>query len=257
MTNIIIYGVLGKMGKALLEAANENGEIKVVGGVDKFADDLNKTAFPFPVYKSLKEFDSKIKAEVVIDFSRPDALDDILEFCLKNNCGAVLATTGYSEIQNEQILSASKNIAVFQSYNMSLGVNLLSNLINQAAKFLGDDFDVEIIEKHHNQKVDAPSGTALLLADSVSKAYSCGKTHIYDRHSKTGKREKNEIGISSVRGGNIVGEHEVMFIGKDETITFTHRATSKEIFITGALRAAVYIKDKKRGKYNMNSLTGN
>lgn len=252
MTNIIIYGAGGKMGKVVYDIAKNNAGIKIVGGIDKFAD---KTGLPFPVFKSLREFDSNIKCDVVIDFSRPDALDDILEYCLKNKCGAVLCTTGYSEEQKQQIAAASKSVALFQSFNMSLGINLLSNLINQAAKFLGDDFDVEIIEKHHNQKVDAPSGTALLLADSLSCAYSGGKKYVYDRHLKTDKRDSKEIGISSVRGGNIVGEHEIMFIGRDEVISFTHRATSKDVFALGALRAAIFIKDKKCGKFDMGHIT--
>lgn len=256
MINIAINGIFGKMGQAVLEASNDFPQLKIVFGVDKFFN-KNNAALPFPCYKNFKDIEAKIKADIVIDFSRPDALDDILEYCIKAKCNTVLATTGYSENQLKKISDASKDIAVFQSANMSIGINLLSKLINLAAKFLGEDYDVEIIEKHHNQKVDAPSGTALLLADSVSKAYPGGKTYIYDRHAKDDKRTKNEIGISSVRGGNIVGEHEIMFIGKDEVISFTHTATSRSILAAGALKAALFIKDKKCGKFDMDDMINN
>lgn len=252
MTNVIICGAGGKMGKVVLEISKNNPDIKIAGGIDKFSDAKD---FSFPVFKSFSE--CNISCDVIIDFSRPEALGDILKFCLKNKCGAVLGTTGYTGEQKEQINDAAKNTAIFQSFNMSLGINLISNLINQAAKFLGDDFDVEIIEKHHNQKVDAPSGTALMLADSVSKAFDDKKEYIYGRHDFTTARSKKEIGISSVRGGNIVGEHEVLFIGRDETISFTHKAASKDIFALGAIRAAIFLKGKKSGKYSMTDIINN
>ena len=250
MTNIIICGAGGKMGKVVFDIAKNNQNVKIVGGVDKFSDAKN---FAFPLFCDFSK--CNVPFDVILDFSHPDALDDILNFCIKNKKGAVLATTGYNESQKQKIKDASLKISIFQSFNMSLGINLLSNLVNLAAKFLKEDFDIEIIEKHHNQKIDAPSGTALMLADSISDAFEGGLNHVYSRHEKSEKRSKKEIGISSVRGGNIVGEHEVMFIGRDETISFTHKAASKEIFALGALRAAIFLKDKKPGLYSMKDLT--
>ena len=251
MTKILICGAGGKMGRVIASIAKDRKDIKIIGGVDKFAD---STDFDFPVFKNFDKFKS-IECDCLIDFSRPDALSEILNFCENMKCGAVLATTGYTDAQKQQINAASKKIAIFQSFNMSLGINLLSDLINRAANFLGDDFDIEIIEKHHSQKVDAPSGTAYMLADSAASAFKNGKKYVYDRHNISTKRDTNEIGISSVRGGNIVGEHEVMFIGRDETITLSHKAASKEIFALGAVKAAIFLKGKKAGKYDMSNLT--
>jgi len=250
MTNIIICGAGGKMGKVVFDIAKNNPNVKIAAGVDKFADPKN---FSFPLFSDF--FKCNVPHDVIVDFSHPDALDDILNFCIKNKSGVVLATTGYTEQQKQKIKTTSAKIAIFQSFNMSLGINLLCNLVNQAARFLKDDYDIEIIEKHHNQKIDAPSGTALMLADSVSNAFDGGLNHVYNRREKSEKRSKKEIGISSVRGGNIVGEHEIMFIGRDEIITFTHKAASKEIFALGALRAAIFLKDKKPGIYSMKDLT--
>ena len=166
----------------------------------------------------------------------------------------VIATTGYSPEQIEKIKEFSKTIPIFFTFNMSIGVNLLCSLAQKAAKILGNDFDIEIIEKHHNQKIDAPSGTAIMLANAINTQFGDTLNYEYDRHSKRNKRPKNEIGIHSVRGGTIVGEHDVVFAGRDEVITLSHQALSKEVFAVGALRAAKFISNKPAGLYDMNSI---
>ncbi len=249
MTKILIWGIGGKMGKNILECLPSFENAQCVGGVDKFADSKQ---FPVPVFKRGKDID--VKADVIIDFSRPDALDEILEYALANKTGIMLATTGYTPEQQAQIDEASKSIAVFQSSNMSLGVNLMIELCRKASNFLGDNFEVEIIEQHHNQKVDAPSGTALSIAQAINEEFDNSKEFVYGRSGKNSKRQNKEIGIHAVRGGTIVGKHDVLFIGKDEVITIKHEAQSRMVFAQGAIRAGLFLAIKKAGKYSMKDL---
>ena len=190
----------------------------------------------------------------MIDFSHPSALSSLLELGKKRRLPLVLCTTGYSKAQVEELKAASKEIPIFYSRNMSLGINLLIELSKKAAQVLGKGFDIEIIEKHHNQKIDAPSGTALMLADEISTVLPEEPKYVYDRHSRRMKREKNEIGIHSIRGGTIVGEHDVLFAGHHETITRSHTAQSKEVFASGAVNAAIYLCGKPAGLYDMSDL---
>lgn len=236
------------MGGFVASAANADGEISVVAGVDKI-----NNGEKFPIYSS---FDSvNVKADLIIDFSHPAMLDSMLGYALKNNMPVVIATTGYDSVQTEKIRAAAKKIPIFFTFNMSLGINLVAALAKKAAAVLGDSFDIEIIEKHHNQKLDAPSGTAIMLANGINSVFGDTLNYEYDRHSVRRKRPKNEIGIHSVRGGTIVGEHEVIFAGHDEVITLTHTAQSREIFAVGAVKAAKYIYGKPAGLYDMNNLT--
>lgn len=248
MTNIILCGAGGKMGKVISSGIKAYNDCKIVAGIDLYTD----CAADFPVYNSFDKVTEK--ADVIIDFSNPALLDSLLDFAKLNKIPTVIATTGYSAEQTEKIKSASKEIPVFFSFNMSLGVNLLTALAKKAASILGDAFDVEIIEKHHNLKIDAPSGTAIMLANAVNEALDDRMMYTYDRHSKREKRAKNEIGIHSVRGGTIVGEHDVIFAGHDEVITLSHHAASKEVFAEGAIKAAIFLADKPAGLYDMNNI---
>ena len=235
------------MGKKVLEASLKCDNIKACCGVDIACDCSNPN---YPIYDSFDKVTQKI--DVIIDFSAPATLDKVLEYCSKNNIPAVLCATGYSEQQIAKIKEYSSRIALFRSGNMSLGVNVLIDLVKKATAGL-EDFDVEIIEKHHNQKVDAPSGTALMLADAV-KDVDDQKFYTYGREGIVGKRDPNEIGIHAVRGGGIVGEHQVIFASNFETITLTHQATDRSVFADGAIKAALYITTKKTGLYNMNDV---
>ena len=246
MIKILISGALGRMGRKVYEACSENDKVTVVCGVDI----TEKKDGPFPVYPSFESV--KEKPDVIIDFSSPAALDSILSYAAANRRPAVLCATGYSEEQTAQIKKASEKTAIFRSANMSLGVNVLISLVKKAALLL-DGFDIEIIEKHHNNKIDAPSGTALMLADAIKEELP-EKFCIYGREGKVGKRNKDEIGVHAVRGGNIVGEHEVLFAGTNETLTFSHSAADRSVFAFGAVKAAVFISDKKNGLYNMSDL---
>ena len=248
MLNAIISGCGGYMGNVLTQLIEEDEQIEAVAGVDKTPPANRK----YPVYLSFE--DCTIDAQVVIDFSHPTALDSILEYALEKKCALVLAVTGYTEAQNHQILDASRSIPIFQSGSMSLGINLMKKLISQAAVALGDDFDIEIVERHHNRKLDAPSGTALLLADAINETIPSKKTYNCSRSGKTAKRTKDEIGIHAIRGGTIVGEHEVIFAGNDEIIEIKHTSLSRNIFASGALRAAKFIYDKEAGHYNMDDM---
>lgn len=247
MIKAILVGASGKMGKNITECAVSYDDIKIVAGVDKF-----NFGASFPIFSDFSEI--KIEADVIIDFSNPALLDELLKFAKEKNIPLVIATTGYTESQIKQIEEAAKYIPVFFTFNMSLGVNLLCSLAKRAAGILGDDFDIEIIEKHHNQKLDAPSGTAIMLANSVNEVFDDKLKYEYDRHTKRAKRSKNEIGIHSVRGGTIVGEHDVIFAGRDEVITLSHAAHSKQVFAMGALRAAKFIHNKPNGLYDMNDI---
>ncbi len=248
MTKIAIVGCNGKMGGFVAEAVRENAACETLFGVDAFG--VSKA--DFPVYKSFDE--AADKPDVIIDFSNPAALDGMLAYALENRIPCVICTTGYSQEQVARIKAASEQIAVFYSGNMSLGINLLIELAKQATKVLGGSFDIEIVEKHHNLKVDAPSGTALMIADAVSDTLEQEPQYVYDRHSYRKKRSKNEIGIHSVRGGTIVGEHEVIFAGHDEVVTITHQAQSKQVFAVGAVNAAVFLAKQGAGMYDMSDL---
>ncbi len=249
MTKIIITGANGKMGKVVKSVIDGRDDCEIVAGVDIYGDSAD-----FPVYRTIS--DVKENADVVIDFSNPSLLDELLAYGKENKAALIIATTGYDEEQKKKIEQASKDSAIFFTYNMSLGINLLANLAKKATEVLGGGFDIEIIEKHHNQKIDAPSGTALMLADAICEVTSEPMKYEYDRHSKREKRTANEIGLHSVRGGTIVGEHEIIFAGRDEIITLSHSARSKEIFAVGAVNAAVFMKGKDAGLYDMSKLIG-
>lgn len=248
MTRIILTGCCGKMGHVIQSIVSSRNDCEVVAGVDVY----DSKDCDFPVYSSINEVEQE--ADVIIDFSNPSLLDSILEYGKSTNTSLVIATTGYDDCQKKQIELASKECAVFFTYNYSMGVNLLASLAKKAVEVLGDGFDIEIIEKHHNQKIDAPSGTALMLADAINEEVDNRMKYEYDRHSKREKRTKNEIGIHAVRGGTIVGEHEIIFAGRDEIITLSHSARSKEIFAVGAVNAAVFMTGKERGMYDMSQL---
>mgnify|MGYP003290211316 CR=1 FL=1 len=251
MVRVIMCGCNGKMGNVISELAAKDSEVSIVAGVDLFA----QQKFDYPVYESILSCTEE--ADVVIDFSSTSRFEERMEYILTHRLPIVLCTTGFSENQLRQVKEASEQVAVLRSANMSLGVNVLMKLVAAAAKaFYGAGFDMEIVEKHHNQKVDAPSGTALALADAMQKVLDEEYAYVYDRSGKREKRAKNEIGISSVRGGNIVGEHEVIFAGPDEVIELKHTAYSKAIFGNGALQAAKFLKGKPAGMYNMGDVIG-
>ena len=248
MIRIIMNGCNGKMGQVITRLAAEDKDCEIVAGVDVNTSIQNT----YPVYKSLDEFDGD--ADVVIDFSHPSCLTGILEYCKKKKLPVILSTTGFTPEQKEEFKAASSEIPVFFSANMSLGINLLIALAKKATKLLEGNFDIEIIEKHHNQKIDAPSGTALAIADAIDETLSYPAEYIYDRHNVRRKRGEHEIGIHAVRGGTIVGEHEVLFAGTDEVIELKHSAHSKEVFAVGAIKAAKFIMSKPAGMYDMNDL---
>lgn len=251
MINIILSGCNGKMGRVITRLLAEDENAKIVAGFD-IADTLPNT---YPIYKNPSECTEK--ADVLIDFSHPSALAGILEFCKNTSTPAVICTTGLSEEQRASLLDMANFIPMFFSANMSLGINLLIALAKKAAVILEDNFDIEIVERHHNQKIDAPSGTALAIADGISEVLSDASEYIYDRHSVRRKRRKNEIGIHAVRGGTIVGDHDVIFAGNDEVIELKHSAASKEVFAVGAIKAAKFLADKPNGMYSMNDLFSN
>ena len=245
MTKIILCGCGGRMGKAIIAAAKN--DYSIVAGVDINASELS-TASSFPIYEKISDFPDK--ADVIIDFSHHSAIYSLIEYAKKTNTPIVIATTGHTDEELALIEESAKEIAIFRSGNFSLGINLLITLAKQAAKTLGADFDVEIVEKHHNKKLDAPSGTAIMIADAIAGERTDSE-YIYDRHSVRKARESREIGIHSIRGGTIVGEHEAIFAGQNEIVTISHSAASREIFATGALRASAYLAGKSAGLYNM------
>ena len=247
MVNVLIHGANGRMGKKVFEACALDQDVKAVCGID-LIENLNNP--DFPIYSSFSAI--KEKVDVIVDFSAPASLDNILAYAVANSCPAVLCATGYTDEQAEKIKSASEKVAIFRSGNMSLGVNLLIDLVKKAAEVL-NGFDVEIIEKHHNQKVDAPSGTALMLANAVKDVQE-DKFFTYGREGIVGKRDAKEIGIHAVRGGNIVGEHDVIFAGNFETVTISHQATDRSVFAQGAVAAAKFLAKKKVGLFNMNDV---
>lgn len=250
MIKIAINGINGKMGKVLSESVIASSDVKLVCGFDIYDDDKNLCK----IYKSFDDCTKDI--DVIIDFSHPSMFTGLISFARERKIPVVIATTGLSDDDMELMKEAAEEIPVFHSANMSLGINLLIDLVKKAADVLYGNFDIEIIEKHHNQKIDAPSGTALMIADEIAKELDESVSYQYDRHSQRKKRDKNEIGIHAVRGGTIVGEHEVIFAGKDEVLTVSHTAMSKEIFATGSIRAAKFIYGKEPGLYSMKDVMG-
>lgn len=244
--NILLLGACGRMGRQVTDLASEHGDT-IVCGID-----LAPSPMPYPVYTDFSQVTEDV--DVAIDFSSPSNLHARLAFCEKHGLPIVLAATGYTEGDLALIEEYSARIALFRTGNLSLGINLLQLLAKKAAQVLGDTFDVEIIEKHHNKKKDAPSGTALMLAKSVSEGLEGDCENVYGRQGIVGERQKREIGIHAVRGGTIVGEHEVMFAGEDEVITLSHSARSRRVFASGALRAAKWLLSQPAGVYDMSDL---
>ena len=248
MVRIAISGANGKMGRVISGLISQRTDCTVIAGIDPNTDKTED----FPVVKS--PFELKTKPDVIIDFSHPNALDDLVSYCTMNDVPCVFATTGYSEEQIQKIKKTSEQIPVFFTFNMSLGINLLVELGKRAVNVLGNQFDIEIVEKHHNLKKDAPSGTAIMIAEALNKELD-GKYHyVYDRHSVRKPRESNEIGLHSIRGGTIVGEHDIIFAGHDEVITLSHSAASKEVFANGSINAAIFLSQKPAGLYDMSDL---
>lgn len=247
MTKMILSGCMGRMGKAITNIVAETDDAEIVCGFDIAGSDCS-----YPVYSDYTSV--SVDADVIIDFSHPANLNKLLSFAKKNDLPIVVATTGLTEDQKKELSDASKIIPVFFSANMSLGINLLIRLAKQAAKILESNFDIEIIEKHHNKKIDAPSGTALAIADGIAESLSEKPEYVYDRHSVRKPREKNEIGLHAIRGGTIVGEHEVLFAGPDELIEISHSARSRDVFAQGAVRAAKFLSKKNAGLYSMDDL---
>lgn len=249
MIRVIMHGCNGKMGQVITGLMDNDENAEIVAGIDAF----NPTSDKYPVFKSITDCD--VKADVVIDFSAASAVDLLLDTCVERGLPCVLCTTGLSDAQLEKVEEASKKVAILKSANMSLGINMLLKLLKEATNILAPaGFDIEIVEKHHNQKVDAPSGTALALADSVNEELNNEYEYVYDRSQARQKRSVKEIGISAVRGGTIVGDHDVIFAGSDEVITFSHRAYSKAVFGKGAISAAKFLAGKPAGMYDMSDV---
>lgn len=251
MTNIIMHGCNGRMGRVISELVEKDSQAKIVAGIDPFSAGSNA----YPVYQSINE--CNVPADVVIDFSNASAVDALVDYCVERKIPLVLCTTGLSNDQLLKVNEASSKVAVLRSANMSLGINTLLKLLKDAAKVLAPaGFDIEIVEKHHNLKLDAPSGTAIALADAIKEELDDSYYYVYDRSQERKMREPKEIGISAVRGGTIVGEHEVFFAGIDEVIEFKHTAYSKSIFAKGAIEAAKFLAGKEPGFYTMQDVIG-
>ncbi|MBR0164271.1 MAG: 4-hydroxy-tetrahydrodipicolinate reductase [Lachnospiraceae bacterium] len=252
MTRIILHGCMGQMGRVVSELAASLDDLEIVAGVDQRREaDLPA----YPVYERIR--DCREEADAVVDFSVAAAVDALLEDCVQKKLPLVLCTTGLSRAQLDALDAAAGEIPVLKSANMSLGINLLLRLVRDAAGALKDaGFDIEIVEKHHRRKLDAPSGTAIALADSVSKGLTGDHPYVFDRSTRKEQRPKEEIGISAVRGGTIVGEHDVIFAGTDEVITLSHSAYSRAIFAKGAIAAAHFLKGKRAGYYDMSDVIG-
>ena len=249
MTKVIMHGCNGKMGQTIAGLIAADETITLVAGVDAYDEGKNA----FPVFKNIKECD--VEADAIIDFSAAPAVDGLLAYCVEKQIPCVLCTTGLSEAQLQAVEEASKKVAILKSANMSLGINMLLKILKEATEILVPaGFDIEIVEKHHNLKVDAPSGTALALGDSINEVLNNEYEYVYDRSARREKRPKKEIGYSAVRGGTIVGDHDVIFAGADEVITFSHTAYSKAVFGKGAIQAAKFLKGKPAGLYNMSDV---
>lgn len=251
MVRIIMHGCNGKMGQVISGLVEADNEAEIVAGVDVYDQVKN----PYPVFKTIEE--CNVEADAVIDFSNAAGVDKLLDYCVSKKLPVVLCTTGLTEEQLTHVREASGETAVLKSANMSLGINMLLKLLKEAAGILAPaGFDIEIVEKHHNQKLDAPSGTALALADSINEEFDNSYEYVYDRSQERRKRSEKEIGISAVRGGTIVGDHDVIFAGADEVITFSHRAYSKTVFGKGAVQAAKFLAGKPAGMYDMSDVIG-
>lgn len=248
MTRIILSGCLGKMGRAITQSVASFPNLQIICGIDVTSD---MTAMQYPVFSNISY--CHIDADVVLDFSRPESLDSLIQYCTQKNLPLVLCTTGYSEEQISKIAEASKVIPIFRSANMSIGINVINNILKNISAMLYENYDIEIIEKHHNQKVDSPSGTALLLANTI-KSSIAEETKFVNGRDGIAKRAENEIGIHAVRGGSIVGEHEVIFAGAGEIIALSHSALSREVFAVGSLKACEYMAGKPKGMYNMDDV---
>lgn len=247
MVNILIQGIQGRMGRVLCDLIAQRNDCCVVGGIDRIPMDG-----PVPVVMRFDEL--KVKADVLIDFSSPEATRNAVTYCKEKALPCVICTTGLTQDDETSIQKLSQTVPVFKSANMSLGINLLAELAQRAAKLLGLDYDIEIVEKHHHNKVDAPSGTALLLADAICDVCQEKYHYVYDRHSVRQMRDPKEIGFHSVRGGSIVGEHEILFCGPDEVITLSHSAASRTVFANGAVNAALFLAGQNPGMYSMTDL---
>ena len=248
MVRIAVTGANGKMGRVICGLVEQRDDCKVIAGIDiNTAQERD-----FPVVKL--PFDLPEKPDVIIDFSHPSALDDLLSYCTMNGVPVVVATTGYTDEQIAKIKKTSEQIPVFFTFNMSLGINLLVELGKRAVNVLGGQFDIEIVEKHHNLKKDAPSGTAIMIAEALNSELGNKYHYVYDRHSVRKPREATEIGIHSIRGGTIVGEHDIIFAGHDEVITLSHSAASKEVFANGSINAAIFLSKKENGLFDMSDL---
>ncbi len=246
MIKVMMHGCNGKMGQVIKGLMVDDSLAQMVVGVDSYTGLKNN----FPVYESVVQCDEEV--DVIIDFSNPGAVDGLLDYCVEKQVPVVLCTTGLTEQQLGKVNEASKKVAILKSANMSLGINMLMKLLQDATKVLAPaGFDIEMVEKHHNQKLDAPSGTALALAGSINEALDNEYVYNYDRSQVREKRTKKEIGIAAVRGGTIVGEHEVIFAGADEVIEFKHTAYSRAVFGKGAIEAAKYLAGKPAGMYDM------
>lgn len=249
MINILLTGCNGRMGNAVKDSCENNKNCNIVAGIDV---NSGKNTYDFPTFLSADDFSGN--CDVIVDFSHHSATEGLLNYATKKQLPIVIATTGHTDEETAFIKKASEKIPVFYSRNMSLGINLLIALAKKACLSLGTDFDIEIIEKHHNQKLDAPSGTALMLADALKETRDTDTQYVYNRQPLHQKRQKSEIGIHAVRGGTIVGEHEVIFAGKDEVITLSHSAASRNVFAEGAVKAAEFMAGKPAGLYDMNDI---
>lgn len=246
MTNIIMNGCNGRMGRIITDIANKDTDVQIVAGIDAY----DKVANDYPVFTNI--FDCNVDADVIIDFSTASAIDDLLKYAVEKKIPVVLCTTGLTSEQLYNVQKASEKVAILKSANMSLGINTLMKILKVATEVLANrGYDIEIVEKHHNQKLDAPSGTALALADCINQVLNNEYDYTYDRSSRREKRPEKEIGISAVRGGTIVGEHEVIYAGIDEVIEIKHTAYSRAVFAKGAVDAAKYLASKETGMYNM------
>ena len=248
MTNVLINGINGKMGQEILKESTNFKNIKIVAGIDQIKGNNS-----IPVYNNYKDIKETI--DLIIDFSLPEGTLNILEYANNNNIPIVIGTTGFNKEQQNIIYEYSKNIPIFQSSNMSLEINIMCNIVSKLAKQLSDS-DIEIVETHHRNKIDSPSGTAIMLADSINSSLNNEINYVYDRHSKKEKRSDKEIGIHSIRGGTEVGKHTVLFLGNNETFEITHTVNSRSIFAEGALKASLFLLKQKPGFYNMKDIIG-
>lgn len=251
MVSMIMHGCNGRMGQMITDIVAKDDDIKIVAGIDKFGGQKND----YPVFENIDDCD--VKADVLVDFTGAAAVDTLIDWCVKTKTPCVLCSTGLSPEQLEKVKTASESVAMLRSANMSMGVNTLMKVLTEVSPiFAAAGFDIEIVEKHHNQKLDSPSGTAIALADSINDAFEDKYEYVYDRSDRREVRPAKEIGISAVRGGTIVGDHDVIFAGLDEVVTFSHRAYSRGVFAKGAVQAAKYLATKDTGMYDMSDVIG-